>query len=221
VQRASRNHLVWISDTAWQEIGAAQPDAEARQIVDHWQAKRLPLVVRRQPDDLAAGRLAVGLPAPLRWARRKLAFEVRIDAVQMDGAFPTLLQLARSNRRWGSAAIELSSALVLAGASVRVYGSHGWQALTGERYLHRDSDIDLHIEVPDVNVARAATNLLQAVRLPRCLDGELVFPDGSSIAWREFHQALARRTTEILVKSLRGPRLVPTASILQMESSRQ
>ena len=221
MQRASRNHLVWISDTAWQEIGAAQPDAEATQIVGHWQAKRLPLVVRRQPDDLAAGRLAVGLPAPRRWARRKLAFDVRLDTVQMYGAFPTLMQVARRNRGWGSAAVELSNGLVLAGASVRVYGSHGWEALTGERYLHRDSDIDLHIEVPDFDAARAATNLLQVARLPRRLDGELVFPDGISIAWREFDQMLARRTTDVLVKSLWGPRLVPAASVLQMEWSRQ
>jgi phosphoribosyl-dephospho-CoA transferase len=219
VKPASRNQLVWISDSAWQEIEAAQPDAQAREIVGHWRAKHLPLVVRRQPDDVAAGRLALGLPAPLRWARRKLAFDVSLDAVQMVGAFPTLLQVARRQRSWRSAAVELSNGLVLARANVRVYGSHGWQALTGEKYLHRDSDIDLHIEVPNVDVARAATNLLQAARLPRRLDGELVFPDGSSIAWREFDRVLALRTTEILVKSLRGPRLVTAASILQMQRS--
>ena len=138
----------------------------------------------------------MGLPAPRRWARRKLAFDVPLDTVQIAGPFPTLLQAARRNRDWGGAAMELSNGLGLAGASVRVYGSHGWQVLTGEKYLHRDSDIDLHIGVPDFDMARAATNLLQAARLPRRLDGELVFPDGSSIAWREFDQMLARRTSE-------------------------
>ena len=42
--------------------------------------------------------------------------------------------------------------------------------------------------------------------------------EGSAVAWREFGQMLARRTGEVLVKRLDGPRLV-AADVLQRDTS--
>ena len=111
-----------------------------------------------------------------------------------------------------------------------MYGSYGWQALTGESYAHAASDIDLQIQVPGFEAARQALPLLQQARLPGRLDGEYAFPEGCAIAWREFGQLLQAEqpapqgrvntqglvTTQVLVKSLGGPRLMPAAWVRQL-----
>jgi phosphoribosyl-dephospho-CoA transferase len=39
------------------------------------------------------------------------------------------------------------------------------------------------------------------------LDGELVFPDGAAVAWREWHACRGGRTRRLLVKRLDGATL--------------
>ena len=99
-----------------------------------------------------------------------------------------------------------------------MYGSYGWQALTGETYVHAASDIDLQIQVPGFQAARQALPLLQQARLPGRLDGEFAFPAGHAIAWRELDHLLqaAQPATQVLVKSLGAPRLMPAAWVRQI-----
>jgi phosphoribosyl-dephospho-CoA transferase len=129
------------------------------------------------------------------------------DALQTRGAFPTLLEVARE-QPWGPAARPLWQGLAAIGAVTRVHGSHGWQHLSGEAYLHEASDLDLGIELPDAVAARAAVALLGSARLPRRIDGELVFPGGDAVAWREFARALQQPGGRLLVKRLRQVQLV-------------
>jgi phosphoribosyl-dephospho-CoA transferase len=75
--------------------------------------------------------------------------------------------------------------------------------------LRQQSDLDLLVPVPDVGAADLA-----AQRLNTCapddgrLDGELVFPDGSAVAWREWHAWSAGCTRQCLVKQHQGATLV-------------
>jgi len=210
-----RHQLVWIGDEAWADLVAGAECSEARDIVAHWRSRRLPLVVCRQPEGLAAERLAVGLPAPRRWPRRRLSLDVPRAAVLFAGAFPSLLQVARRNR-WERSAFALHDALAGAGASARVHGSYGWEALTDEGFVHAASDIDLCIAVPDFDAAQRAVAHLGAARLPRRLDGEIVFADGQAVAWRELGRLLSLDTDDILVKSLHGPRLVDAEALVRL-----
>jgi len=51
------------------------------------------------------------------------------------------------------------------------------------------------------------------------IDGEVVFPDGDAINWRELHNALDQASSaEVLVKSIGGARLLDVSQFL---SSRQ
>lgn len=215
--RLVRNHLVWIVDAAWQEVVARVPDEQAREIVTYWRTQELPMVVSSQPSGIGAGRVALGLPAPGRWSRRRLAFDVALEAIHRHGRFPTLRQAA-CHYPWRGAALELDHTLVALGAAAHVYGSHGWELLTGQSYLHDDSDIDLCIDVSDFDTAGAVVPRLQRAILDRHVDGELVFQEGSAVAWREFGQMLDGRTGEVLVKGLDGPRLV-AADVLQRDTS--
>mgnify|MGYP003948967173 CR=1 FL=1 len=92
-----------------------------------------------------------------------------------------------------------------AGCRARVYGGFGWQALTRLAYVHPDSDLDLLLPVSapvhaDVVVQVLAEATWQGPRL----DGELLFPDGAAIAWREWRDYRQARVAQVLVKRLRG-----------------
>ena len=94
-------------------------------------------------------------------------------------------------------------------ANARVYGSHGWQLLSGLDHVRAGSDIDLWLSVSDEAQADAAATCLQSVsdELPR-LDGELMFDDGAAVAWREWLAWRAGRVKSLLVKTLVGSTLV-------------
>lgn len=214
-----RNHLVWLSEAAWARL-ADDPglDDIDRAIVTLWQARQLPLVVARPCQTLPADRVALGLPAPERWERRRLGVNVAVDEIARLGRFPSLLQVARTPGCDG-AALELGHALERLGLATQVYGSHGWELLTGESYLRPASDLDLSVEVPDFEVACTVATLLEAARLPRRLDGELVLADGSAVAWREFAQLAAGRVDRALVKRLDGVALADLGELRRRAES--
>jgi len=198
-----RHRLVWLSDAGWPTLMPQAPDAPSRQCLEHWARQHLPLVVTRQPpgDD----RLAVGLAMPARWGRRKLALRVAREHLLYSGGFPAAADIAvrlpaASRAAWRALCTELAAL----GVSPRVHGSHGWQKLTGLRYLRPTSDIDLHITVDSDALADRVATLLQVdIGGPR-IDGELLFPDGAAIAWREWLQLRSGRVREVLVKRLDG-----------------
>lgn len=200
-----RHRLVWLSDAGWQTLLPQAVDGASRQCLNHWAQEHLPLVVTRQSsgDDL----LNVGLAMPMRWGRRKLGLRVAREHLLYSGGFPAALEVAAllpaiARQPWRS----LCAALGRLGVTPRVHGSHGWQKLTGQRYLRAGSDIDLHIAVDGDALADRVAALLQqgiATTEPR-IDGELLFPDGAAIAWREWLQLREGRVREVLVKRLDG-----------------
>lgn len=201
MKNLTRNQLVWIDQPAWALIEDRTWDAEAQAILAHWRTQRLPLVVCRQRTETPADQVCLGLPAPQQWSRRRLALSVNLSAITDCGVFPSLLQVAQANH-WGQGALELSEALVAQGVQAQVYGSHGWQWLTGLPYLHAASDLDLSLNVSDFEAASQVAQLLQASQLPMRLDGEIVFSGGQAIAWRELQKLLAGQTAQVMVKDL-------------------
>lgn len=205
-----RHQLAWPTEAGWQRLLARPWDAEARAALQHWAGQALPLVIGRgQP---APGELALGLPAPARFGRRRLALGLPPGELRFLDDFPALDALIRSLPRWHRAPFRrLALALHGLGLQARVYGSHGWQLITGLDHLRPGSDLDLWLAVADSAEAdRAAAALagLEAVPgLPR-LDGELVFPDGRAVAWREWRQQRARQPSgPVLVKRIDGQAL--------------
>jgi phosphoribosyl-dephospho-CoA transferase len=199
-----RHDLVWLSRAGWQHLRNGSHEPEVLECMEHWCEGRLPLVVGRQ--DPACQELALGLAAPLAWGRRKIALRVPHGAILYHDAFPRAPEVARLlpvvlRPRWA----ELNVALAAAGVEPRVHGSHGWQRLTGLRYLTPQSDIDLLVPVSDVRAADAAAHRLDAFRWsgPR-IDGELIFPNGNAVAWREWLQWRRGAANRIMVKRLHG-----------------
>ena len=192
-----RNQLVWLHDAAWASLAARQWTEAERATLAHWQQHRLPLVVCRQAPCTSVQRISVGLAAPRSWAASKLALDLAPEDIQAHGNFPSLQQVAHGTA-WQSAAQALTDAL---GVTAHVYGSHGWQHLSGLGYVHTQSDIDLSLQIPDMDAAQAVVAQLEAAQLPMRIDGELVFAGGHAVAWREYARLLQGQTRSVMVKS--------------------
>ena len=205
-----RHQIAWLSESGWQGVQQRDWDAPAHDCLAHWAARRLPLVVTRQDMAAIGDTIALGLPAPGRWSRRRLAITVQRNEVLYFDEFPLAGQLVRvlpasARPAWR----RLCADLATANASARVYGSHGWQLLSGLSHVRAGSDIDLWLSVSDEAQADAAAACLQSASddLPR-LDGELMFDDGAAVAWREWLAWRAGRVKSLLVKTLVGSTLV-------------
>lgn len=216
-----RHQLVWLDEFGWYRIliaapGSAEHDAQVQGCLELWAQRRWPLVVRQRAVDRAAAGsplpLALGLPAPAGWGRRRIGVEVAADAVCRRGEFPLaaevrLLLPAEAQGRWE----DLCAGFERLGIMARVYGSYGWQRLTGLDHLHPASDIDLLLAVADATLADAACALLQrAAPMAPHIDGELAFPDGSAVAWREWARWRVGQTRSVLVKRIDSTVLVET-----------
>jgi phosphoribosyl-dephospho-CoA transferase len=206
-----RHRLAFLTDAGWATIRSRDWDAQAQACIDHWARHRLPLVVTRQaqPDGSAQAPVALGLPAPTQWGRRRLALQAPYSALAWFDEFPQAADasslLPRGPRATWRALVRTLAACQ---APMRVYGSYGWQLLTGLPYVRDGSDIDVWIPVHDIGHADGVTHHLEtfASRRPR-LDGELVFADGTAVAWREWSAWRAGRARQLLVKRLHGAAL--------------
>jgi phosphoribosyl-dephospho-CoA transferase len=192
-----RHRLVWLDAAAWSRC-IEEADAVSRPLLQAWEQADRPLVVTRRRVALPPLDLALGLPAPERFGRRRLDLVAHRLALSREGWFPSLDEVAAACD--ASAFAALAHSLSRCAARVRVYGSYGWQHLTGERYVHADSDLDLVVELSDAAQAAPVIERLQAARLPMRLDGELVLPDGRAVPWREWAALLQGRASQVLVK---------------------
>jgi phosphoribosyl-dephospho-CoA transferase len=207
-----RHQLVWLNDHAWAQIQTRPWDLQARALLTHWRTHRLPLVVTRQRGDVVLGQVSLGLPGPTRSDRRKLTINVSFSGIAEQDMCPPLAQIAQATD-WCDAAGELASALAQMGIQARVYGSYAWQHLTGLTYLHADSDLDLCLEVSQLDKASQAIDLLAQTQLPMRLDGEVIFPGGHAVAWRELAQLFNGKVSQVLLKNRHDVRLVDLAQL--------
>lgn len=213
----ARNQLVWLDSVAWAQIETRVWDVQAQEILVHWRANGLPLVVCRQRTETPSDQLCVGLPAPLQWSRRRLALAVGLDHITAHADFPTLMQVTQGHPL-GVGAQRMCESLDAIGVPTHVYGSHGWQCLTKLDYLHEASDLDLSMAVNSLEVASQVVSLLSSATLPCRIDGEIVFHHGQAVAWRELHQLLNGKAAQVLVKDRHTVRLADLAEVRRLGS---
>jgi phosphoribosyl-dephospho-CoA transferase len=208
-----RHQLARLSDAGWRSVQSCDWDPEARECIAHWAAECLPLVVTRQAAQTAQSdmdRLALGLPAPARWNRRRLALTVARGEVLYFDEFPIAEKVSRrlpipARPAW----LRLCSGLRGAGVNPRVYGSFGWEHLTGLDHVRSGSDVDLWLSVEGEGQADTVAACMQSFSGGTLrLDGELIFMDGSAVAWREWLAWRNGRVKTLLVKSIDGNALV-------------
>ena len=200
-----RHRLVHIQQEALSRLADQATSAHEHAGLMHWADHQLPLVVTRQQAETGTQALNIGLPLPLAWGRLRLDFSLRRADVVVYTTFPSLQEVTSTQALPLQGLVDT---LETQGLQALVYGSYGWQTLSGLSYVHEASDLDLLIHVSNTTQADLAAKALSSCEVaPLKLDGELMFPDGSAVAWREWLAWRSGATSQYLVKTLQGAHL--------------
>lgn len=208
-----RHDLVYLRpDAAWSSpcTAAGSPLWPAAR---QWIAAGRPLVAARQP---GGGAVALGLTLPLAQQRQRLS--ILVEPAAIAHCRPPLAVADCASRLPAEQAAllyELAGRALACSAALGVYGSLAWEAVSGEAYRHAGSDIDVICDVatPAQFAAMLAALHCAAERLPCRLDGEIRFPDGNAVAWREIVAHLPNPAAPVLVKGPREVALYPLESL--------
>jgi phosphoribosyl-dephospho-CoA transferase len=213
-----RHDLLRAEALAWDAMLQCHPGLVDLPLVADWARLDRPVIVRRR----MAGDCADGVPAalalPPTYGKRRLAFSFASGAAVV-ALPPVLLRDAAPAappawHRIVAALLDLGEA---EGITPRVFGALLWQHATGLPYLSARSDLDLLWSVSD---ERTAGSLVEGLlRLdedgPVRLDGELEFPDGAAVNWRELARSGAERGDELLVKTMDGVEVRTRAALFR------
>lgn len=214
----ARHDLVWLSDQGWQRAQDAA-HAACRDLIGAWRQADWPAIVRRTDADLLPGQLSIGVSMPPRpddGHKTRIGLRVaRTDVKKMLPPLPIAQVAEAAPGSWRPLLNALDDEAGAHGLAIRVYGSVALQALTRQAYLTETSDIDVLLRPMTVAQLERGLALLNfyASRLP--LDGEIVFPTGQAVAWKELSSALhASSGTRVLVKEMNGVSLATTSALL-------
>ncbi|NQE47427.1 malonate decarboxylase holo-[acyl-carrier-protein] synthase [Herbaspirillum rubrisubalbicans] len=220
----SRHHLLWLSEPAWVRLQAQCSDARQVAALAYWQRMRWPVIVRRLEGDVADDEICVGIALPPDAQGNKPRIALRVQAHEVVARHaPFLLRdivaahLSGLPPAWQSGLDQLQQHMARAGITLAVFGSLAWQALTAEPYLRSSSDIDLLFQPRSVAQLEAGVRLLawQAMFLP--LDGEVMFPEGAAVSWKEWRQVAVLGNGgegRVLVKRAAGVALERVATLI-------
>jgi phosphoribosyl-dephospho-CoA transferase len=218
--RAARHDLAWLNHQGWEHaIAAARP--EHRTALARWQKNDWPAVVRRRDADAGPDQVCLGIPLPPALpSGEKVRIALRAERVHIRRTTPPLpLRAAPMGGELAALHALTQPAASTAEVTLHVYGSFAMQVLTGEAYLTPSSDIDLLFYPTRRPQLDAGLALLAAHAQSLPLDGEIVFPGGAAVSWKEWLQAAASRS-RVLVKDLHTVRLAEPAQLLAMLESR-
>jgi phosphoribosyl-dephospho-CoA transferase len=182
-----------------------------------WANRGWPVIVRRRAETEDPALLPVGLPLPPAAGKRRIALLLPADGVLQRSSPPLLRTAARvADPSWGSTIASLLALGARIGVEPSVFGSLLWQHQTGLTYLSPHSDLDVLWPVPaGFDVLSLVFGIAEVQSdAPLRIDGEVVFPDGSAVNWRELwmaHRAADRAS--VLEKTMEGVRLLEVASL--------
>ena len=211
-----RHSLVWITPAGWRALEAREP-AWAEELAA-WARTERPLVARRHDADAASGEVCLGLPLPPHptLGKRRIALRVPASAIErVEEALALDAVCASAPETWQLPLAQLQSDAAGAGIALRVFGSVAWQALTGLEYLSETSDIDLLFAPGDAAALQRGLELLTTHARALPLDGEILFPSGRAVSWKEWLLAdTCAAGTRVLVKHEHGVALEPAGALM-------
>lgn len=208
-----RHDLVWLKPEGWEAAQAAQP--EHAPVLQYWQREKWPAVVRRRDPGSDGERqvtLGIALPPEADGSKPRVALSALLEHVERCTA-PLSLKAARGALRpqWRAGYAELER--LSAGLDLHVYGSLAWEALTGLPCTTDSSDIDLLLRPVSKQQLHAGLALLAGPAHGLPLDGEIMFPSGQAVSWKEWASA-STASARVLVKDAGGVRLAPPEELL-------
>lgn len=208
-------------DRAWLHVSAAfrsdcmVADGSHWQQVQEWIRLGRPLVVPRQAASTTW--VSLGLALPARCGRKRLSIQVeRKDIATISPPMPLAMCLPAVSGPDRNCLARLDAALHGAGVRIGIYGSMAWELASGETYRNEASDLDVVCDVFDRNQVDTVLAVLQeaAVGLSFPLDGEIRFPGGQAVAWRELLSCRNTPGAKVLAKGNEEIELVAIETLM-------
>jgi phosphoribosyl-dephospho-CoA transferase len=211
-QRSWRRHeLLTVAPSLWRSELASRPAVAAAPFVAAWADNGWPVVVRRRMAGDSPDGVPVGVPLPPAAGKMRIALTVPEQAVLERSSPPSLQAISHAaDPAWEPTIRALIVLGARCGVSPAAFGSLLWQDRTGLPYLSPQSDLDVLWPIPaDCGIGALVAGIAAAERgAPVHIDGEVVFPDGEAVNWRELHAALNQDgPRQVLAKSIGGVRL--------------
>jgi phosphoribosyl-dephospho-CoA transferase len=203
-----RHELLSVAPSFWR----SQPAVAATPFLAAWADNGWPVIVRRRMAGDRPDEVPVGVPLPSAAGKMRIALTIPEQAVLTRSSPPSLLAVSHAaDTGWGPTIRALVALGGRYGVSPTAFGSLLWQYRTGLPYLSPRSDLDVLFPIrADCEIGALVAGVAAAERgaLMR-IDGEVVFPDGEAVNWRELHIALNQDgPSEVLAKSIGGVRLL-------------
>jgi phosphoribosyl-dephospho-CoA transferase len=212
-----RHDLLHVASDVWAAALARCPSLAELPLIGTWADRGWPVIVRRRTETEDRRLVPVGVPLPPRIGKHRVALVIPPDGVLQRSSPPTLRAAARvADPTWRATITSLLAVSAKTGVEPSVFGSLLWEHLTGLAYVTPHSDLDVLWSVPADFDVRSLVFSIAAVQreAPLRIDGEVIFPNGSAVNWRELWNALqaANRTT-VLAKTQERVRLLDIASL--------
>ncbi|NEX63104.1 malonate decarboxylase holo-[acyl-carrier-protein] synthase [Noviherbaspirillum galbum] len=216
----NRHDLAWLSARGWQRAmdASAQTGQDGDTILRQWRDNAFPLIVRRREPGMLENEVALAIAGPPREGRKiRIALRAAIDDIVTVQPPRALADAAGAiPDTWHPAFRSLLDEAAAERLDLAMFGSVAMQAITGLPCLGAGSDIDLLCRPATRGQLDGFVSLLRrhAGALP--LDGEIMFPDGNAVAWKEWAilDKLAAGS-RVLAKSIDTVALLPPARLLQ------
>ncbi|HEX8403356.1 MAG TPA: malonate decarboxylase holo-[acyl-carrier-protein] synthase [Duganella sp.] len=211
-----RHMLAWLSAEGW-AAAQATTEPQHKAAFKLWQAQDWPVIVRRTDVDAATDQICLGLPLPPdedTGEKVRIALRAHVGHIKKVASALELAAVLRSSESpWRAplAALERDAA----GMHLRVYGSMAMQTITELPYVSPTSDVDILFHPGSRRQLEDGVSILSrhATLLP--LDGEIVFPGGAAVSWKEWRMAIAN-PAKVMVKELHSVRLADTDALLSL-----
>ena len=212
-----RHDLLHVAPKIWASVLALSPPLADLPLLGEWADRGWPVIVRRRGEADNRHLVPVGVPLPPAAGKRRVALLIPPEGV-LQRSRPPLLDATASaaDPNWRSTIDALVALGARSGVEPAAFGSLLWQHLTGLAYLTPHSDLDVLWPIPaNFDVHSLICGIAQVQRdAPLRIDGEIIFPDGSAVNWRELwdaHQAADGAT--VLAKTMESVQLLDVASL--------
>jgi len=225
-----RHELLHVAPDVWASALAQRPALADLPLLECWAKREWPVIVRRRAEGEDPGMVPVGVPLPPAAGKCRVALVLPPGGILQRSHPPLLLRAAAkvADAGWQATIAALLVLGTRTGVEPSAFGSLLWEHLTGLAYLSPQSDLDVLWQVPaDFDVLDLVFGIAQVQRdAPIRIDGEVIFPDGSAVNWRELWNAYraanragnrsghwAEDRATVLAKTMEGVRLLDIASL--------
>jgi phosphoribosyl-dephospho-CoA transferase len=212
-----RHDLLHVAPDVWAAALARCPSLADPPLIRVWADRGWPVIVRRRGEAEDPHLVPIGVPLPPMAGKRRVALLIPPNGVLQHSLPPSLHKMAKAaDPDWRSTIDALVDVGARSGVEPAAFGSLLWQHLTGLAYLSPRSDLDVLWSIPadfDVHSLVCRIGEVQRDATVR-IDGEIIFPDGTAVNWRELWNAYqATEGTTVLAKTMEGVHLLKIASL--------